>query len=211
MIQSPFNNIIVKIDTKYLEHFGTMIKVANMNYASQINPADYVNIVGEIVSAPKAISKRIDYTGFSTKNIKTGDKILFRYDVIFEFLEYTEGDIKFKNVFWYQGQDYWICDIQKAFAILRGDEIIMLNGYCMVQNMEVQPNIYLPTQMKQAVKVSSATLVAINDNLEGIEKIGANIGDRVFYKGNRMQSYKVKEKIFGIISQKDILGKEIKV
>lgn len=206
MIKPAINNIIVKIDVKYLENFYNMVRAANIVHGSQINPADYVNIIGEIISIPKIICDRRDYKGFSTKDMLVGDSAIFRYDVVFDFEELEDGTSKFKNLFWFQGKEYWMVDIQKIFAVIRKNEIIMVNGYCMIENMSKPQNIILPPHLKKNVNAGEAILTHIGNNLINSNNLKIKQGTSVFYNPLLVQEYKIKDKKFGIIRQKDILG-----
>lgn len=209
MIQSPLNNVLVTIDAKYIENFSNMLRQASLNHGSQINPADYVNIIGTIVSIPQEISNKKEYKGFTTNDIKIGDKAIFRYDVVFDFTEQEDGSAKFKNCFWYKGQEYWAVDILKLFAVIRDGKIIMLNGYCMLEDIATPPMILLPQHMKRFANAAKATLTNIGNPMCHVKRIDAQEGDIVFFNPNLIQVYKIRGKEFGILPQHHILGREI--
>lgn len=204
-IISPSNNVIVKIDSKFVENVTNAIKMANLNPGSQLNPADYVNITGEVVSLPKSISKRMDYRGYTTKDVQVGDIAIFSYKVIFSFDELPDGNAGYRNLFWYKGQEYWLVDIQELYGVIRGNDIIMVNGYCMVGDLSPKSEIVLLNkEKKRKPMVANATLWHIGNNLETAPKIKAEAGDKVYYNPNRCLEYKLGEKKFGIVRQKDI-------
>jgi co-chaperonin GroES (HSP10) len=209
MIVSPVSNVIVKIDTKHIANLSNMIRIANLNPQSQINPADYVNVIGEVISVPKLISKRHDYIGFSSKDIQKGDKAIFSYAVIFSFTENENGTATYKNLFWYKGQEYWKVDIQNLYAVIRNGQIIMVNGYCMVEEMSEPSAIILSQSMKKIIRASTATLTNIGNNLEGTPNIEAKAGDTVHYNPAKLIQYQVNGKKFGILQQKHICGVEV--
>ncbi len=209
MIASPQNNVIVTIPEKYIANLSNMIRMANLNYGSQINPADFVNIIGEVVSVPKLISKRHDYIGFTAKDIRKGDKAIFSYAVIFTFTEKEDNTATYRNMFWYKGLEYWQVDIQNLYAVIRNGKIIMVNGYCMVEEMSEPSMIVLPASMQKLIRASTATLTQIGNNLEGVPKIEAQVGDIVHYNPAKLVKYEIKGKTFGILRQKDICGVEI--
>lgn len=209
MIQAPFNSIIVTIDTKFIANFSNMIKRANLNPGSRINPSDYVNIIGTIISIPKAISKKEEYAGFSTKDIKPGDKAIFRYDVVFDFVEQGENiEPVYKNRIWFKGNEYWLCDIQKLFAVIRDNELIMVNGYCMIEGMTAAPVIIIPHSVKRIVEAAEAMLTQIGNNLTHTQNSQAVGGESVFYNSKRVQEYEVNGKKIGILRQQDLLGRK---
>lgn len=204
-MQSPINNVIVTIDRKYIGHITDVLRTSQLTPGSQLNPADLVNIIGTVVSAPKSIQKRMDYKGYSQANIREGDTAIFRYDVIFSFVKQPESEEPiYKNEFWYKGQSYWRVDIQKLFAVVRNGRIIMLNGYCMLENMSNKSSIVLPESLKKYQNVGSATLTHIGKNMVGMDVVGAMPLDTVYYNPLIVQKYKINDKEFGIIRQRDI-------
>ena len=209
MIVSPFNNVLVKIDTKYIQDITNVIRMANLNPNTQVNPADYVSITGEVVSTPRAISKRYDYKGFSIKDIKVSDIAIFSYAVIFTFTETEDGSATYRNMFRYKEREYWKVDIQNLYAVIRKGMIIMQNGYCMVQNIAPPSLIVMPNNAKKSISTSTATLTNIGNNIEGGNKIEAVSGDIVHYNPQKLVQYSIKDKKFGILRQKDIFGIEI--
>lgn len=209
MFQSPQNNLVVQVDTKYTANLFNMIRAANINHGSQINPADYVNIIGRIVSLPKSISKRKDYEGFTTTDMKVGDHCIMRYDVIFDFEEQENGSATYKNYVWYKGHEFWLADVTKIFAVIRGGKIIMVNGYCMLEDMTPPSMIILPQHLSKYAKSTTATLTHIGNNLYPLKTIDAKDRDTVYYNSRFAQEYEIKDKKFAIVRQKDILGVEL--
>jgi len=209
MLKSPVNSLIVTIDTKYIADLSNMIKRANLNPQTQINPADYVQLIGSIVSFPRTIIERNDYEGFSCKDIRVGDKAIFSHNVVFSFTEQVGGTATYKNMFWFRGQEYWKVDIQQLYAVIRNEQIIMVNGYCMVEEMSEPSQIVVPAKMKKILRTSTATLTGIGNPLEGQERISAERGDIVHYNPNKVITYQIKGKKFGILKQNQICAVEV--
>ena len=173
---------------------------------SDINPADMVNIVGEVVALPKTIQEeQRQYKGFSSKDIQVGDTAIYRFDVIYSFKKDGTG---YKNMFWYRGKEYWAADIQKVFAVIRKGQIIMVNGYCMIEQINNPVNIILPASMKNIDGIGWATLTGIGNNLTHLSNIKAEVGDMVYFDPNIVQKYEIGKKKFGILKQSQILGVE---
>lgn len=210
MFHSHVNNVVVKVKTKYHKDFGMMMKRAAINPTSQINPADYVNITGEIVSIPKFISTRIDYTGFTTNDIYPGDTAIFRYDVIYDFTNKKgHADPVYKNEVFFLGESYFLADIQKIFGVIRAGEIIMVNGYLMVEDISNAHGLILPKHLKNVIQASTAKVTHIGQPLTHKKAIGAQPGDTVYFHPGMLQGYEINGKKFGILSQRHILGKKI--
>ena len=207
-MQAPLNNIIVEIDKKWIKNMTDIMRMAEINPNSKLNPADLVNIMGTVVSVPRKIQDRMDYNGFSVKDIEIGDTLIFSYDVVFSF---TKQDISeepvYKNEFFYKGKSYWKVDIQKAFAVIRDSKIIILNGYIMVENTTEATNIFLPASMKRIKEAHTATITHIGRNLTHLQDSGAMPLDTIFFKPGLAQEYQVNGKKFWILRQRDIYGK----
>lgn len=208
MLIAPINNVLVKIKTKYHKNISNIMLLADFNPANQLNPADLVNIVGEIVSLPLAISDRRDYKGFTTKDMQVGDTAIFRYDVIYDFVQ-NDKEFRYKNCIWYKGEEYWQVDIQKVFGVIRNGKIIMVNGYCMVEDTPPPSNLILPQEGRQYTNAAIATLTHIGKNLDHLNPIEAYPGDKVFFNHHFLQKYEMNKKPFGIITQKRIYGKKV--
>lgn len=209
MLAAPINKIYVKVKSKFIGNYSNIIKAANVTAGSQLNPADLAQIVGEVVSLPKKITTEVrGYEKLSIENIQVGDTAIFSYRVIWNHqvvMKYNyqtgkdEEDVVLHNSVWYRGQEYFRCDVMDIFAVIRDGKVIMLNNWCMIEDMDKPSVIILPqrlTKLKNAVK---ATLT--NCYQDDIEK-----GATVFCHPNKIQHYAINEKKFGIIKQKDICG-----
>lgn len=205
MLQPPVNNLLLKIGDIFVKQFGTVAKTSALyGQSSDINPADMVNIVGEIVALPKGITEdKREYKGYSTKDMRVGDTAIFRFDVIHS---YTSDNQRFKNVFRYRDKEFWSADIQTIFGVIRRGEIIMVNGYCMLESYNNPMNIIIPHTMKNIDGIGSAMLTHIGNNLTHLENINASPGDTVFFNPHKIQKYEIGKKKFAIIRQSQIFG-----
>lgn len=211
MIQPAFNNIVVAITTKYIKNISSILKVAALENNSSVDPADLSQIVGTVVSIPKTITTHIrGYNGFTTKDIKVGDTAIFRFDVVCDFVELGAGlGRKFKNMFEYRGKEYWMCDIQKLFGIIRDGEIKMVNGYVMLADF-TESAIVLPTHLKRKVRgTQSSEVLQIGSAKENLSHIGVKNGETVYFNPNLAAKYQINGKPFRIIQQEKILGKAL--
>lgn len=207
MIQAPQNNLLVSIGDVFLKRISNIMRVASAHAKNtKLNPADLIQIVGTVMSVPRGCKDRPGIVGYSAKDVRVGDTIVFRYDVVYDF---DMKHKKWRNMFYYKGKEYWICDIVKAFFIIRNEEIIMLNGYCMVEEIEEPAKLVLPGYMRNISKIGSATLTHIGSPLRDQKAIGARPGDTVYFIPKRVQRYEIKGKPFGIIRQQDIMGAKI--
>lgn len=207
MLRLPVNNVLLTIETKLIAQVANALKMSAINPNVQIRPADYANVIGEVVSVPLETSDRLGYEGFSVADIQQGDMAIFRYDVVWNFVEHKEeGTASFKNMLFYKGKEYWKADIQQIFGVIRNNSIKMINGYVMVENIEKAPIILTPAESKK-ITVRSATLTQIGNNLSTEGRIDAFPGDRIFFNPRILQQYKIGKKEFGILRQKDVLGR----
>ncbi len=210
MIQAPANTVLVKVKNVFNRHFSNIAKTAfSDNNASDVNPADYVTIVGGVVSVPRRITtERREYVGFTTENIRPGDTAIFSYSVIYE-LDISDQNQKFKNCFWYKGQEYWAADILKVFGVIRDGNIMMVNGYCMIEKMKPISTLILPNHLKNMLNVSEAVATKLSfrspHSLRNILP-----GDTVFYNPLKVQKYTLPTgKEIGIIEDKHLMGNKI--
>lgn len=208
MIQPTQNNLIIKVATKYIGNISNILKVAAIENNSSVDPVDLVQIVGDVISIPKEITtKKRGYEGFSTKDIQIGDTAIFRYDVIYSFLQKTpDSDKVFRNRLWYEGQELWVCDIQKVFGVIRNGEIIMINGYVMVSDY-IEPKIILSQATSRVRGAQQSSVMHIGYAKENLKPIDVETGDTVFYNPNLAAKYQIKGKPFRILQQNVILGK----
>ncbi len=210
MFQSPANNVIVKVKTKYIANFENMLKAAAINHGSMINQADYVNIVGEVVSIPRSISNKREYIGYSTDDIRVGDTAIFSHAVIYDFLQLEpEAEPIYRNMIWYKGKEYFAADIQHIYAVVRDEKIRMQNGFLMLENMEKPPMIILSKATRRAISSAQATLKCIGRPLTTERNIDVVPGDTVYYNPQKLRLYQINGLPFGILRQKEVLGRSV--
>ena len=209
ILQSPQNNLLLKIETAYISNISNILKVAAIENNSSVDPSDLVNIIGEVVSLPKTITNdKRGYEGFSTKDIRVGDTVIFRFDVIYEFKMLSKTEKTYKNRLWYNGKEYWSCDIQKVFGVIRDGEIKMVNGYVMVKDFE-PPKIILSQANSGVSRAQQSEVMHIGSAKTNAKSIPIERGDNVFFSRIVAAKYQIKGKPFRIIQQDKILGKEI--
>lgn len=211
MFQAAINNVVVRFERKYIKNFTSIMKMAAIQNNTSIEPADCVSIVAEVVSVPKSISThKREYKGFSQMDIKPGDTVILSHSVIFDFeLTASEDEPVYKNMVYYKAKEYFVADITKIFAVVRDGLVRMQNGYVMVEELEKAPLIILSQFTKRSISCASAIVNYIGKNLTHEKRIDVEHGDTVYYNPNKVQLYQVNGKPFGILRQKDILGKKI--
>ena len=206
--KSGTTNVIVKVKSKFTQTFDKMIAMANLYQGSQVNPADYVNIVGEVVAVPRSVKKRMDYKGFSPKDIQVGDQAIFSYQVIYNLEELLNGKFKYLNQLNYKKDEVFLADITNIFAVIRDEEIIMVNGYVMLQDISEPSKLILVTQKRVTPNAVSATVVAIGNPLTNQKPIDVQPTERVLLDFRKIQHYQINDKKFGIVQQRHIYGVE---
>jgi len=209
MIQSPINNVIVKVKTKYIGNISKILQLSAIQNGSSVDSVDLVNIMGEIVSLPRTISDKIGYKGFSTKDMQVGDTAIFSYNVIHDFVIPEENaDPIYRNRFMYRGEEYFMADITKIFGVIRDNEIIMVNGYVMASQF-TETNIILPSSLKKIKKAAETDVMHINFPKSDEKNIDISQGDKVYFNSMTAQKYQINQKPFSIIQQNKIFGKEV--
>lgn len=201
-MEARVGHYIVKISTKYIADFWNMTRAAALNPGSQINPADYVNIIGTVVSVPKAKSSRHDYRHIEIGDVKPGDTLIFSCYVIFDFEFNEEGEPIYKNEFWVGDKEYWRVDLMHAFAYIRNDEIRTLSDYVLVQDVSEPSALVVPRKYAKILLARTGTIVAAKiPEVEG--------GDTVYFDGKKVQMYQINNKKFGILRGKHIYAYKI--
>lgn len=207
MIQSPEDKIIVTVASKYIKHFGSLTKRLSITDATSVHLEDFANIIGTVVSLPKGLSKKVVDAGYSIDGIRVGDKLIFAFNVIFDFYQKEpDGEPIYRNRISYNAKDYWLADITKVFAIIRNEEIIMINGFVMATPF---PEDRLFTQPGQKIsRVSKSSEVMHVGNPRTTEKpISIKTGDTIYYNPKKTQKYEINGKPFIILTQQQVFGK----
>jgi len=207
MLTAPLDDVIVKVKTKYISNITTLLKRSAIQNNASVDPLDFVNITGEIVSIPKAITKRFDYEGYSLEHIKVGDIAIFSYHVIGEQWITEDQKIEFKNRIWYDGQEYFRCNIMDLFGVIRDGKVIMLNGYVMATPFP-ESKIIVAASMKKTKGVVKSEVMNIGYPKSNKKCIDAMQGDTILFNPMVAQKYQINDKPFIILSQHHIMAKE---
>lgn len=198
-IEVGTNHFLVSINGTMKQDVYNMIRRANLNPGSQININDYVNIVGRVVSIPRSICKRIDYKDFSIGDVEIGDLILFSYAVVGEIEELKGGNFRHKNSVVIKGKEYWRCDVRNVFAVIRSQNILMLNNYVMIDYVSQPLQLILPAWSKKVSKWATKTKIIA----KGFNTNHLPINSETLVDYSKIQHYELNDK-FGIIEAKHI-------
>jgi co-chaperonin GroES (HSP10) len=209
MIQSPENNVIVKVKTKYIGNISKILQLSSIQNGASVDSVDLVNIIGEVVSLPRTISNKIGYKGFSTKDINIGDTAIFSYSIIHDFVIPSEdADPIYRNRMFYKGEEYFLADITKIFGVIRDGEIKMINGYVMASTFS-ESVLVLPSALKKLKKAAETEVMHIGNPKTTEASIDINQGDKIYFNSMTAQKYQINNKHFSVISQNKIFGKLI--
>ena len=209
MIQAPTNKVIVHPKTRYIRHISDLMKRSSIQNGASVDPADVVNIVGEIVSIPQQITNDIQYEGYSTDDLQIGDIAIFSFKVIYDLvIKQENGEPIYRNLVNYNGKEYFSCDIRNLFGVIRGEEIIMVNGYVMLEEFELDKIIIAQT-IKKTKRAKSSHIMHIGNNRQHLPNIRAKKGELAYFNSDKVQHYEINGKKFVILQQDKILGKEI--
>jgi len=208
MIQAVENNLIVSVTTQYIKNISNILKVAAIENNSSVDPSDLVNIVGEVISIPERITTdQRGYAGFSTKDIRVGDTVIFRFDVIYQFTNISKVGRKYTNRIWWDGKEYWNCDIQKVFGVIRDGQVKMVNGYVMLTDFEIS-KIVLSHANAGLRGAQSSTIMYYGNPKENEKKLNIVSRETVYFNSNLAAKYQINGKHFRVIQQSLILGVE---
>jgi hypothetical protein len=212
-MHSPVNKLIVKLESKLYDS-RTFESGQTIYFDPSWHPEEYAMLEAVIVSLPNSITRREDYRGYQLKDLAVGDKIMIRYDVVFAYDDQPDRDTpRYKNlVFQFNEEskkfeELWLCDILQVFAAIRGDRMIMLNGFVMLDviierksdysGLIIRPGSYNNLELK-----NRATVRAVNSILP------IRAGDVVFINPETVMQYQLNLDKFYIIKEHYILGKE---
>src|SRR5574343_816799 len=124
--------------------------------------------------------------------------------MIYDMKDTETDEPKFRNRMWYGDKEYFMADIRKIFGVIRGEEIIMLNGYVMTTQFE-ESRIILPQHMRKIKHAARAQVMHIGHPKSGVPSIDAEMGDWVYFNPFKAQKYTINEKKFCILNQDQIL------
>ncbi len=207
MIQSPENKVIVSVPTRYIKNMTDLLKRSAIQNNSSVDQTDFVQITGTVISVPKRISTTRDYEGFTAKEIQPGDMVIFDYSVIYDQIIKKENeDPVYKNLIMFRGKEFWAADITRIFAIVRGEQIIMINGYVMATPF-VESKIIIPASMKQEKGCVSSEVMHVGMPKTNRLPISIQPYDTIYYNPVIAQKYQINNKPFVILQQHQILGK----
>lgn len=209
-IQSPQDKIICTITSRYTKDFGSLTKRLAIGDATSIHLEDFANIVGTVVSLPKELSQKNIENGYSMDEIRVGDKVIFAFNVVFDFYQKNPKDenseIIYRNKMSYDAKDYWLADITKIFAVLRGEEIIMINGFVMAKPYP-EDRLFVQPGAKKSRTSKCSEVISVGAPRTNINPISINPGDTIYYNPKKAQKYQINDKPFIILTQQQVLGK----
>lgn len=183
VVENKGNLLRVSIDKAYQNtvRFASGIELFQDTW---LNHGEKTTLWGVVVHVP-------DYKNFYdehiTEELKLGDRICFRYDVV------ADGDIlngvrTHDNLIFIDGDAQWFVRYSQVFMIERGGKKILLDDYVLCESVTMEKPksslIITPEQYTGEVKPHLLKIVAINDN----EKDIAN-GDTVLVDPKVIQHY----------------------
>lgn len=181
------------------------------------HPEEFSMMEATVVSAPDTIGKwRQTKLGWllddsqkdlSTAGIIPGDKVLIRYDVVFNYIDQPDNDTPvYKNLLLYEGKEYWKCSVGQVFAYIREGVIHMINGWVMCDIIQEE------RQLSSSLFVipDNHKIVAHKDRMRirhvGLAN-GLSVGDTIFVDPQYVQTYKINLDEFCIVRQSRIIAK----
>lgn len=211
MIVCPTNKLVVKFKHKYISNVSDLLKRSAIQNGSTVDPIDVVNIVGEVVSLPKVVTKRLGLENFSLEGIDIGDNIIVSHKVIYDMVMKADTpEPVYKNMITYNGEEYFVCDISLVYGVIKNDDIIMLNGFVMLRPFQ-EAKIILAAASKKTKGTVKCQVMYIGNPKKSIKPIDAKQGDWAYFNPMVGLKYQINNKPFVIVSQHHILGIEATV
>lgn len=213
-MHAPVNNVIVALEKKFYDSvaFESGVK---LHFDPTWHPEEYAMLTATVVSVPTSIIERFDYKGMRA-DMQPGDQLLVRYDLVFGYFDQPDRATPiYKNLILHHDgekyQEYWLCDIQKVFAIIRNGEYIMQNGYVLLDpvleppittsNLLVLPDTVTSKQSKRV-----GIIRAIGAHLPHQPQFCVEPGDKVYVIPGTIQHYRVDTTEFMICKQSHLLA-----
>jgi len=199
MIQPPNDKVVIKVNSKYIQHMSNILRLSSLENNSSVDPADFVSIVGDVVSLPKTINKK----GLAFDGLSVGDVAIFSYQVIYDIIM-KEGTDKlvFRNMVDYHGTEYFLADISKIFGYIRNEQITMINDWVMLTEYP-KSVIVMQNQNKKTKGTVTSKIISIQEN----NSLNLKETDEVMFSPFKPQHYQINKKPFIILKKQHILGK----
>lgn len=208
-LEIPFNNVGVTVKTKYNKNISKVMALSAIQNGASVDPTDIVQIVADVVALPKKITtERKDYEGYSSVDLEIGDIVIMSYRVISDRMATETDEPKYRNRMWVNAQEIFMADIRNVFAVIRGGEIIMLNGWVMCDDI-TESKIILPAHMKRIKQAAKSKVLYIGLPKENEKPVDVFQGDTVYFNPFIAQRYEINDKKFVIIKQSHIFGKNL--
>jgi co-chaperonin GroES (HSP10) len=212
-MHTPVNKLIVKLEKKLYDS-RTFESGQTIYFDPSWHPEEYAMLKATVVSIPPSVIKRNDYKGYEIC-VKPGDEILIRYDVVFAYDDQPERDTPiYKNLIFVYSElfekfeELWLCDILQVFAIIKGNDYHMINGFVMLQalverkagvcNLIIMPDAYREMIIKNKAMVKA-----------GGESLGLQPGNFVYINPQTVMEYQLNQHKFYIIKEQYVLAKQV--
>ena len=200
---APYNKLIVTVGSKFVDEISLPGGKKIYKYVN-LAREEHASLLATVVSVPNCIKKTFGYEEVYVPEIKAGDTIMMRYDVIFNYREQPDRTNPiYKNELFFRGRSYWFCDVLQLFGVKRGKSWDMANGYAMleiVEETEKQTGLIInPFAVKK--QKHKARLTSI-----GNTSLKCKTGDIVYFLPQFVQTYSIDNKEFYLIPEKYIYG-----
>lgn len=209
-MHTPVNKLIVTLEKKLYDS-RTFESGQTIFFDPSWHPEEYAMLRAKVVSVPSGVIQRQDYKGYIIC-IQPGDEILIRYDVVFAYSDQPDRDTPiYKNLIHHYDEamerfeEYWFCDILQVFAVIKGNEYEMINGFVMLDiitekkpdhsSLIIRPDSYNDIAIKHKAIVKA---VGNSHNLKP--------GNSVLINPAMVMQYQLNLHKFFIIKEQYILG-----
>ena len=202
--KAPMNNLFVTIEKKFMDTV-TFDSGVTLYKDTGFHPEEAAMLKAKVVSVPRAVQQREDYAGFRELPW-IGATILMRYDVVFRYKDQPDRDTPiYKNMFVYEGQEYWKVDIQQVLGIFEaGDgDLYGWNDYVICEPLEQNisyGNLIVPAHYAKVADNSRYRLLTRQ------LKHGLDAGTIIEVRSGIAQNYSIDTFNFSVINYQRILA-----
>ena len=193
-MQAPLNTFMVDFEKPFNDEIETKSGIKFYRDVT-FNPENFAATNGTVTALPRYNNRKMD--------IVIGDQIYFSYLVVYD-MEIRDRDTPIhRNLLYHNEQNYWKVANDQIYFRVRNNEMLMLNGYFMLDIVEeeIKSSIVIPEYLKKQKLIGRARVVKGSD-----DKV-AEFGDLIFFDRRFVEVYDIFGKEIYILGKDRILGK----
>lgn len=198
MLKCPVNYCLVEIEKKFQDTQG------DIAVDTTWTPEEYATLEGTVASVP-AVIREDEYRNIFGE-VKVGDKVIFSYGIVFDYLSQPDNDTPvYRNLVFFEGKEYWKVDVAEIFCTVSPEgEISMVTDNALLERYVSRGNIeqLIPGFEIFDDKEHLVSVKAMPKN----SNISCSMGDVVAVEPKYLQKYNILGQEHFIIPTRRILA-----